>query len=89
MDACLVSKSGLVPWANPTGVFNLHVPASFLDLSFGRMEVWITLVVFFGLTGLLDFSHKETSFGQFPGFTVLMEFTKVRLENKICYVILL
>ena len=87
-----MSKSGLVPWANPTGVFNLHVPASFLDLSFGRMEVWITLVVFFGLTGwlsILDFSHKETSFGQFFGFTVLMEFTKVRLENKIRYVILL
>ena len=56
-------------------------------LSFGGSH-WISLIWWISL----EFSHwiyMVASFGQFSGFTVLMEFTKVRLENKFCYVILL
>ena len=95
-----MSKSGLEPQGYPHCVFNggLQVPAFLvtfwthifgfpwwrtLDLHGGSL--WISLFGFLSL----DFSHWNeakviSSFGQFSGFTVLMKFTKVRLENYIC-----
>ena len=55
-----------------------------LDALLSLVAYWIYMLALFGLLSL-DYS----SFGQFAGFTVLMEFNKVRLENKICHVILL
>ena len=93
-DTCLVSKSGLELWATPTinclqwWSSSLQVPAfmsgDILDALLSLVAYWIYMLALFGLLSL-DYS----SFGQFAGFTVLMECNKVRLENKICHVILL
>ena len=84
MDACLVSNSGLEPWATPTGVFNggLQVPASFLELSWthsyldflggsllGGYHYWISLIGLITLHGTILWIQ-----------CALMKY-KVRLEN--------
>ena len=97
--ACLASKKWVsAPWANPTGVFNgagtsnFNLQTSSFILGFIIVDAWksgwSSLDSMDGYLFWISITRKL----QLDNFaiTVLMEFTKVRLENKKnCYVILL